>query len=86
MPVTHRVLTVGMCAFLFTMDVSQAAEVPPDAARASPAARIQAVETCLPDPVMVKGELRACHTLAERMRALDIPGLSVAVIHDGAVE
>jgi CubicO group peptidase (beta-lactamase class C family) len=34
----------------------------------------------------VKGDVHAAHTLRERMIALHVPGVSVAVIHHGAIE
>ncbi|HTY82728.1 MAG TPA: serine hydrolase domain-containing protein, partial [Silvibacterium sp.] len=61
-----------------------------DAQSASPQAdvarRIEAVETCLPPPVIVKSEPKACTTLTKRMEELHIPGVSVAVVHNGAIE
>ena len=50
------------------------------------AQRIAAVEACLPPPVIVKGESKACTTLTKRMEELHIPGVSVAVVHNGAIE
>jgi CubicO group peptidase (beta-lactamase class C family) len=47
---------------------------------------IQAVESCLPPPVIVKGEPKACTTLAKRMAELHIPGVSIAVVHNGTIE
>src|SRR5580704_15607325 len=48
------------------------------------AQRIAAVEACLPPPVIVKGEPKACTTLTKRMEELHVPGVSVAVVHNGA--
>jgi len=48
--------------------------------------KIQAVESCLPPPVIVKGEPKACTTLAKRMEELHVVGASVAVIHNGKIE
>lgn len=47
---------------------------------------IDKVTLCLPDAVMVKGDIHSCTTLAERMAALHVPGVSIAVIHNGAIE
>lgn len=47
---------------------------------------IHAVESCLSDPVVIKGEPRPCHTLADRMAQLHIPGVSIAVVHNGVIE
>ena len=50
------------------------------------AQRIAAVEACLPPPVVVKGEPKTCTTLTKRMEELHVPGLSVAVVHNGVIE
>ena len=46
--------------------------------------RITAIESCLPDAVVVNGEKRPCESLAQRMQALHVHGLSIVVIHGGA--
>ena len=48
--------------------------------------RIAAVEGCLQPPVSVKGEPKQCTTLTKRMEELHIPGVSVAVVHNGKIE
>ncbi|MDR3447968.1 MULTISPECIES: serine hydrolase [unclassified Dyella] len=84
----HRAKIVAACAFLciangplFCQAIPGTTHVPNDLER-----RINQIESCLPDPVIVKGEPPSCHTLAERMQALHVPGISVAVIHHGALE
>ncbi|MGH9437523.1 MAG: serine hydrolase, partial [Terriglobia bacterium] len=47
--------------------------------------RIEKVETCLPPPVEVKGETPLCRTLAAGMAALHVPGVSIAVVHNGVI-
>jgi CubicO group peptidase (beta-lactamase class C family) len=47
---------------------------------------IELVESCLPPQVIVKNEPKTCPTLAQRMTELHIPGVSIAVIHDGKIE
>ena len=47
--------------------------------------QIDKVETCLTGPVVVKDE-PACRTLARRMAELHVPGVSIAVIHNGVIE
>ena len=42
-------------------------------------------KTCLTAPVVVKDE-PACRTLARRMAELHVPGVSIAVIHNGVIE
>lgn len=53
---------------------------------AAVAARIARVETCLRYPVAIKGEPARTMTLVDRMKAWHVPGVSVAVINDGAIE
>jgi CubicO group peptidase (beta-lactamase class C family) len=36
--------------------------------------------------VVIKGDEHATHTLADRMKELNVPGVSIAVIHVGKVE
>ncbi|MGH9697064.1 MAG: hypothetical protein ACRD5Z_23165, partial [Bryobacteraceae bacterium] len=44
------------------------------------------VVACLPPPVIVKDEPPSCSTLTKRMAELHVPGVSVAVIHNGTIE
>jgi len=48
--------------------------------------RIQRVENGLVGPVVIKGAPNATHNLADRMKELNVPGVSVAVIHNGEIE
>jgi hypothetical protein len=47
---------------------------------------IEKVTSCLQPAVVVTGDPHPCPTLAERMDQLHVPGVSVAVIHNGAIE
>jgi CubicO group peptidase (beta-lactamase class C family) len=47
---------------------------------------IEKVTSCLQAMVVVKDESRVCPTLSQRMAELHIPGVSIAVIHNGAIE
>jgi hypothetical protein len=47
---------------------------------------IQAVESCLPPPVLAKGEAKTCTSLSKRMAELHVPGVSIAVVHNGMIE
>ena len=49
-------------------------------------ARIEKVKACLPPPVVVKDDPHSCRTLAERMAELHVPGVSIAVVHNGVIE
>lgn len=48
--------------------------------------RIRRVVDTMPPAVIVKGEPAATAKLADRMAALHVPGVSIAVIHDGRIE
>jgi len=46
---------------------------------------IERIQNGLLPPVLVKGETPATHKLSDRMEALHVPGVSVAVIHAGKI-
>lgn len=48
--------------------------------------KIEQVTSCLRPPVLVGGEDAACRPLANVMKTLKIPGLSIAVFHNGRIE
>ncbi len=48
--------------------------------------RIQHIQAAILPPTLTKGEAPATTKLADRMAALHVPGVSVAVIHDGKIE
>src|ERR1700676_867715 len=48
--------------------------------------RIQRIQDRIPPATLVKGEPVPTTKLAERMAALHVPGVSIAVIHDGKIE
>jgi CubicO group peptidase (beta-lactamase class C family) len=65
-----------------------AAQTAPTAA-ASPSdaqAHIEKVKACLPEPIAIKNDPHACRTLAEQMAELHVPGVSIAVVHNGVIE
>lgn len=47
---------------------------------------VEKVTSCLPPPVIVKWEKPSCTTLTQRMAELHVPGVSIAVIHNGSIE
>ena len=47
---------------------------------------IDKIAGCLTGPIVEKDDPHACHSLKDRMAELHIPGVSVAVIHNGAIE
>ncbi len=48
--------------------------------------RIQHVTSGLIGGVVIKGDEHATHTLADQMKELNVPGVSIAVIHEGGIE
>jgi CubicO group peptidase (beta-lactamase class C family) len=48
--------------------------------------RIEKVEACLPPPVSVKDDPHPCTSLKERMLQLHVPGVSIAVVHNGVID
>jgi len=48
--------------------------------------RIQHIQNAILPPVLVKGEPPTTTKLVDRMAALHVPGVSVAVIHEGRIE
>src|SRR5882757_1253188 len=52
---------------------------------ASDQSRAAHVTGCLLPPVLVSGEPRECKTLMARMAELKIPGVSIAVVHEGSI-
>ncbi len=53
---------------------------------APPNPHIEAVENGLTDPVVLKGRLIQRHNILQRMQALGVPGVSIAVVHNYQVE
>lgn len=47
---------------------------------------IDKVASCLTGPIVEKDDPHACRSLKDRMAEMHIPGVSVAVIHNGAIE
>ena len=48
--------------------------------------RIQHVTSGLIGGVVLRGQEHETHTLADRMKELNVPGVSIAVIHEGKIE
>jgi len=47
---------------------------------------IQRVTSGLVDPVVIVGDQHAEHGLEDRMKELNVPGVSIAVVHDGKIQ
>ncbi len=86
MTVSRRLVTLSM--FLCLGARLMAAQAPPTSAALpqNTQQHIEKIESCLPHPVSVKGDPVDCPTLAKRMADLHVPGVSIAVIHNGAIE
>jgi CubicO group peptidase (beta-lactamase class C family) len=48
--------------------------------------RIENVVSCLQPPVIIKGKRPSCTSLTQQMADLHVPGVSIAVIHNGSIE
>jgi CubicO group peptidase (beta-lactamase class C family) len=71
-----------LSAQLLTAQTASARKAPPpDVQR-----HIDKIASCLPNAVVVKDDPHSCSTLAERMAQFNVPGVSIAVIHNGAIE
>jgi len=79
---------IATLAFFTVSAAVIAAQAPPAPAlpQAEAKERIEKVTSCVTGPVVVKDDPHACQTLAERMAALHVPGVSIAVLHNGVLE
>jgi len=66
---------------LTAQTISLPKTMPPDVQQ-----RIERVTTCLHPEVQVKDDPHPCTTLSARMAQLHIPGVSIAVVHNGVIE
>jgi CubicO group peptidase (beta-lactamase class C family) len=71
------------CAGLFFQTGKIAAQTAPAPEIQS---RIDKVTACLTTKVVEKDDAQACRKLEARMAAFHVPGVSIAVIHNGAIE
>ena len=72
--------SLAICGSLFS--VGQNATPPPIPVEQ----RIQHVTSGLIGGIVLSGQEHATHTLADRMKELNVPGVSIAVIHEGKIE
>lgn len=86
MNVVMKTLAIGLPALTFCMSALGHEQSTTPGAPAETQHRIAAVESCLPDAVIMNGETLPCETLAQRMQAWHVPGVSIAVIHHDAIE
>lgn len=66
--------------------LTTAAAMPAQKASPDVEAHVQHVTSGLIGGVLLKGHENETHTLAERMKQLNVPGVSIAVIHNGKIE
>ena len=72
----------AMACFASLLSAAQSAP----ASKAEVELHIQHVTSGLIGEVVIKGDDHATHTLADRMKELNVPGVSIAVLHNGKIE
>jgi len=74
--------TIGyLCASSFGQSISS-----PKSGSVTAQEHLEKVISCLPPPVIVKGDQPSCAALTQRMNDLHVSGVSIAVIHNGSIE
>jgi len=83
--VKTRAITAMPSLALYTLLGLSARTLP---AQVSPEVQrhIDKIAGCLPGPVVVKSDPDVCHSLKERMAEMHVPGVSIAVVHNGVIE
>ena len=81
MPVTRAFVALCMCLGLGESLLPAQTTQAPETQH-----RIEKIQSCLTGPVVIKDDLHTCHTLAERMAELHVPGASIAVVHNGVID
>jgi CubicO group peptidase (beta-lactamase class C family) len=77
---------ISFVAAVLAIQVLTACSPSAPAPQAALSARIERVEQGLLPGIVIAGRPVPRHSLADRMAALEVPGVSVAVVNDGAVE
>jgi CubicO group peptidase (beta-lactamase class C family) len=72
---------IGVAVVACALALPSAAQNPSDVEQ-----HIQDVTSGLIDGIVLKGEEHSTRTLADRMKELNVPGVSIAVIHNGQIE
>jgi CubicO group peptidase (beta-lactamase class C family) len=75
----------AVICFVSQLLVAQTAP-PPQSASTTDQQHITKVISCLPGAVVVKDDTQPCPNLSQRMAEFHIPGVSIAVIHNGSIE
>jgi CubicO group peptidase (beta-lactamase class C family) len=84
----HRFIAWKRCLALVAVGClaqSAATQTAPES-KAEVEQHIQHVTSGLIGGVVLKGDEHATHTLADRMKELNVPGVSIAVLHNGKIE
>lgn len=82
----HRIVLSALAvAFLGGASVDAGRPIGPDGTAMTPEARAARIEKGLLPGIIIKGRPLPARSLAERMAALKVPGLSVAVIEDDQI-
>ncbi len=79
-------MEVGMRRYIYVVLAAWLATPAFSAAQSDTEERIRRIQQGLAPPVLVQGETPAMKPLAARMTELKVPGLSIAVIHQGRIE
>jgi CubicO group peptidase (beta-lactamase class C family) len=82
----RKTFEISAVGFLCGLIVTAQSILTPVALPADVQQHVNKVQSCLSDPVVVKGDPSTCHSLANRMAELHVPGVSIAVIHNGVIE
>jgi CubicO group peptidase (beta-lactamase class C family) len=80
------ILALASCGTPFVSSQTQAASSTKPAVTSEVAQHIQRVEAGLIAGIVVKGDPHATHNLADRMKELNVHGVSIAVLHNGSIE
>ena len=81
MLVPNHCALIAIACCIIPLAAQNTPEVTPEIAQ-----RMQHVENGLIGPIVIKGDAYAIHKLADRMKELNVPGVSIAVIHNGKIE
>jgi CubicO group peptidase (beta-lactamase class C family) len=79
-------MEAGMSRYIYVVLAAWLATPASSAAPSDTEGRIQRIQRDLAPPVLVQGETPAMRPLAARMAELKVPGVSIAVIHQGRIE
>lgn len=80
--VPRQLLRFAMACCIAQFAVAQNAPVAPSEVEQ----HIQHVQAGLVGTVVIKGDPHSTHNISDRMKELNIPGVSIAVIHNGVIE